>query len=108
MPKFMGDQPHPRVEIGVRRDGEDTVYYVRDNGMGIEPRFQDKVFGLFENLDVNSEGSGVGLAIVKRIVELHGGRIWFESGGVGQGCTFCFTLPREAGLVEGMEDDDDR
>ena len=90
--KFMGDQPAPRVEIGTRRDGEETVFYVRDNGVGIELQYHEKVFGLFDKLDKQTEGTGVGLAIVKRIVEVHGGRIWVESEGVGQGSTFCFTL----------------
>ncbi len=92
-----GDQPHPRVEIGVRRgaDGAGQVFYVRDNGMGIEPRNQEKIFELFRRLDVEAEGTGVGLALVQRIVELHGGRIWVESEGLGQGSTFCFTLGEE-------------
>jgi signal transduction histidine kinase len=90
--KFMGDQPEPLVEIGARQDGAETVIYVRDNGGGIDPRYQDKVFGLFEKLDADSEGSGIGLAIVRRIVEVHGGRIWVESEGAGQGSAFCFTL----------------
>lgn len=71
---------------------DEIVVYVRDNGMGIEPRYQNKVFDLFEKLDVNAEGTGIGLAIVKRIVEVHGGRIWVESDGIGKGSTFCFTL----------------
>jgi PAS domain S-box-containing protein len=91
--KFFGDQPNPRVEIGVRHDDAETVFYVRDNGLGMDPRHHERVFGLFEKLDRNSEGTGVGLAIVKRIVELHGGRIWIESEGHRKGSTFCFTLP---------------
>jgi two-component system sensor kinase FixL len=91
--KFMGDQPQPRVEIGVRRDDHETVFYVRDNGVGIDPRYHEKVFGLFEKLDPKTEGTGVGLAIVQRIVDIHGGRIWVESEGVEQGTSFCFTLP---------------
>jgi two-component system sensor kinase FixL len=97
--KFMGDQPAPRVEIGVRQRGEqaeETVCYVRDNGVGIDPCHHEKVFGLFDQLNPEVEGTGVGLALVKRIVEVHGGRIWVESEGQGQGCTFCFTVPREA------------
>jgi len=90
--KFTSDQPDPRVEIGVRRDGDETVFYVQDNGIGIELPYHDKVFGLFEKLDVGTRGTGVGLAIVKRIVEVHGGRVWVESQGAGQGSTFCFTL----------------
>ncbi len=90
--KYMADQPEPRVEIGAGMDGTLALCHVRDNGQGIEPRFQDKVFGLFERLDVREEGTGVGLALVKRIVERHGGRIWLESEGSGTGCTFYFTL----------------
>ncbi|GAB4427387.1 MAG: hypothetical protein Fur0044_25280 [Anaerolineae bacterium] len=97
--KYMGHQPHPRVEIGVRRNHAEPIFYVRDNGMGIEPRYHQKVFGLFEKLNPQTEGSGVGLAIVKRIVEVHGGRIWIESDGVGQGSAFCFTLPSSASKV---------
>jgi PAS domain S-box-containing protein len=91
--KYMGSQPHPCVEIGARRDGEETVFFVRDNGIGIEPRYHDQVFELFAKLDHRSEGTGMGLAIIKRIVEVHGGRIWIESEGAGKGSTFCFTLP---------------
>jgi signal transduction histidine kinase len=93
---YLGEQPAPRVEIGVRRDGDETVCYVRDNGIGIDLRYREKVFGLFERLDANTEGAGVGLAIVKRIVEAHGGRVWVESEGAGKGATFCFTIPGTA------------
>jgi signal transduction histidine kinase len=95
--KFMGDQAEPRIEIGQRGAQADAdgkpVLFVRDNGIGIEPQYQDRVFGLFNKLDAHTEGTGVGLALVKRIVEVHGGRIWVESQGVGKGSTFCFTLP---------------
>ena len=91
--KFMGNQPKPRIEIGVEQRGGETVFFVRDNGMGIEPRYQAKVFGLFEKLDPKGEGTGMGLALVKRIVELYKGRIWVESPGLGQGANFLFTLP---------------
>jgi signal transduction histidine kinase len=94
--KYMGDQLHPCIEIGVRRDRPEPVFFVRDNGVGIDPRYHQKIFGLFEKLDHGSEGSGMGLAIIKRIIEVHGGRIWVESEGVGQGSTFCFTLPLPA------------
>ncbi|MCX6571434.1 MAG: PAS domain S-box protein [Candidatus Aminicenantes bacterium] len=92
--KFMGGQPAPRVEIGVEQAGEELVLYVRDNGIGIGPEVQPLIFGLFHKLDPGSEGEGIGLALVKRIVELHGGRIWLESEGSGQGTTFRFTLAK--------------
>jgi len=93
--KFMGDQAHPCIEIGRRgTDAEGKpILFVRDNGIGIEPQYHERVFGLFNKLDTQSEGTGVGLALVKRIVEVHGGRIWVESDGPGHGSTFCFTLP---------------
>ena len=90
--KFMGEQPEPRVEIGVEQKKSEVVYFVRDNGIGIEPRYHEKIFGLFNRLDHDGEGTGIGLALVKRIVEVHGGRIWVESVGPGQGSTFYFTL----------------
>lgn len=94
--KFMGEQPMPCIEIG-QRGGKDLAptFYVRDNGIGIDSRFADRVFNIFEKLDVQSEGTGVGLAIVKRIIEVHGGKIWVESEGPGKGSTFFFTLPNE-------------
>ena len=92
--KFMGTQPAPQIEIGARQEGEQTICYVHDNGVGIEPRYHEKVFGLFERLEVSSSGTGMGLALVKRILEVHGGRIWVESVGHVDGCTFYFTLPR--------------
>jgi len=91
--KWMGDQPRPCIEIGARQEDDETVCYVRDNGVGIDPRYHEKIFGLFEKLDASVEGTGVGLALVRRIVEVHGGRVWVESEGVGKGATFCFTLP---------------
>ncbi|MFO0951236.1 MAG: PAS domain S-box protein [Isosphaeraceae bacterium] len=90
--KFMGDQPDPRIEIGLDESGPELVFFVRDNGMGIDPRHHNKLFGLFEKLHPETEGTGMGLAIVKRIIEVHGGRIWAESAGQGHGTTFRFTL----------------
>ncbi|MBU4461145.1 MAG: PAS domain-containing protein, partial [Verrucomicrobia bacterium] len=91
--KFMGGQAEPCIEIGVELRDDETVFFVRDNGAGIDPRFHTKVFGLFERLDPKSEGTGIGLTIVKRIVEMYGGRLWLESAGLGQGACFLFTLP---------------
>ena len=62
--------------------------------MGVEEGYKEKVFGLFDKLDRESEGTGIGLALVKRIIEVHGGRIWVESEGFGKGSIFCFTIPR--------------
>jgi len=91
--KYMGTQPSPRIDLGVEGRGTESVFYVRDNGMGIDPRFQGKVFELFEKLDPASEGTGLGLALVRRIVEVYEGRIWLESEGLGNGTCFRFTLP---------------
>ena len=97
--KYMGAQEKPEIEIGQRIDGQDRIFFVRDNGKGIDPSQHDKVFELFYKLDKKSEGTGAGLAIVKRIIEVHGGRIWIESE-LGKGCTVCFTLPFEAGPIQ--------
>lgn len=91
--KYMGDQPEPRIEVGFSGTGRDTAFFVRDNGIGIAPEHGEKIFGLFEKLDSRSEGTGLGLTLVKRIVEMNGGRIWMESDGIGHGSCFCFTLP---------------
>ena len=90
--KFRGEAP-PKVHIGVERRGADWEFTVRDNGIGIEAEFQDRVFGLFNKLEADTEGTGIGLALVKRIIEIHEGRIWIESEGHGKGTTFLFTLP---------------
>ena len=93
--KFTGESASPVVRVGSRpgAGGGPPELFVRDNGLGIDPRFHEKVFGLFEQLDPRAEGTGVGLALVKRIVETHGGRVWIESEGRGHGTTVCFTLP---------------
>ncbi len=90
--RFMNDQEKPKVEITTRQDQGAAVYLVRDNGRGIEPHDHERVFELFRRLDTDTEGTGIGLALVKRIVEVHGGRIWVESAGLGKGSTFCFNL----------------
>jgi PAS domain S-box-containing protein len=91
--KFMGGQASPRIDIGFEQRASDTVFFVRDNGMGIDPRYKSRVFNLFDKLDAKAEGTGLGLAIVRRIVELYKGTAWFESAGAGQGSCFFFTLP---------------
>lgn len=93
--KYMGNQPDPMIGIDSRVDDGETVFFVKDNGIGIEPQYQNKIFGLFDKLNPTSEGTGIGLALIKRIIEVHGGRIWVESEGLGKGSTFCFTIPNK-------------
>lgn len=92
--KFMGNQPSPLVEIGMLDTGRDgtSVFFVRDNGIGIEPQYHERIFGLFNRLDPTIDGTGIGLTLVRRIVEIHRGRIWVESE-PGRGAAFFFTLP---------------
>lgn len=92
--KYAGEGAHPVIEIGGATHGNRVEVFVRDNGPGIPPQYHEKVFGLFERLDNKTEGTGIGLALVKRIVEVHGGRVWIDSSGTGDGCTVRFTLPR--------------
>jgi len=93
--KFMGDRPDPQIEIGQYGDhAKNPIFYVRDNGIGFAPEYCEQVFGLFNKLDPKTEGSGIGLALVKRIIEMHGGRIWVESE-KGKGSTFYFTLAKD-------------
>jgi len=92
--KFIGDNPEPRVEIGASgfdADGK-AILFIRDNGIGIDPQYHERIFGLFNRLNPDIEGTGIGLTLVRRIVEVHGGRVWVESQ-LGAGATFFFTLP---------------
>ena len=93
--KFMGSQPNPLIEIGQDGESQDgfVTIYVRDNGIGIAPQFHERIFGLFNRLNPKVEGTGVGLALVKRIIEFHGGRVWVESE-PAQGTVFFLTLPQ--------------
>jgi signal transduction histidine kinase len=95
--KYRGEQQHPRIDIGYRTEAEKTVFFVRDNGMGIDLSQHEKVFELFYKVNKRSEGTGAGLAIVKRIIEVHGGRIWIESE-LGKGTSVCFTLPVQSNI----------
>ena len=100
--KFTDDQSAPLLEIGAyQNDNEnEQVFFVRDNGRGIDAAYQERIFDLFERLDPSVAGTGMGLALVKRIVEVHNGRIWVKSDGVGQGSTFYFTLPEKESSVQ--------
>jgi signal transduction histidine kinase len=91
--KFRGSRERPRIEVGARPGVAGPVFFVADDGIGIDPRYHETVFGLFERLHPGTEGSGVGLAVARRVIERHGGRIWVESEGEGRGSRFCFTLP---------------
>jgi PAS domain S-box-containing protein len=91
--KYSRPETRPRIEIGARMELETQVtFYVRDNGIGIAPQYHENIFGLFNKLDPRAEGTGIGLTLVRRIVEVHGGKIWVESE-AGKGATFYFTLP---------------
>jgi signal transduction histidine kinase len=90
--KYMGDQTVPMIEIGANEIDGECAFYVKDNGMGIDPIYQTRIFSLFEKLNPTSEGTGIGLTLVKRIIETHGGRIWVESAGEGMGSVFWFML----------------
>jgi PAS domain S-box-containing protein len=91
--KYSRDDSSIRIELGVEQSNGEAVFFVRDNGIGIDPRYHDKVFGIFEKMDPKSPGAGLGLSMVQRIVEKAGGRIWVESDGIGSGSCFHFTLP---------------
>jgi len=88
------DKETPQVNISLKQDGDEWQFCVCDNGMGFDPSFQDRIFVIFQRLHTQEEypGAGIGLAVCKRIVERHGGRIWVESQ-PGEGSQFYFTLP---------------
>ena len=91
--KFTTNRAAARISVGTLRQGDEAIYFIRDNGAGFDMRYVDKLFGAFQRLHSSEEfaGTGIGLATVKRVITLHGGRIWAE-GTVGEGATFYFTL----------------
>jgi len=101
--KFGRNDRPPLIEVGAKELAGQAVFFVRDNGRGIEPRFRETIFGLFNKLEAQSEGTGIGLALVRRIVEFHGGRIWVEAGAEGAGTVFYFTLSPSAAPSDGLQ-----
>jgi len=94
--KYLGDQEQPRIEVGGRREDGRARLFVRDNGIGIDPAHHEEAFELFKRLHAGVDGSGVGLSLVKRIVEVHGGRVWLESEGQpGRGTIVWMDLPAD-------------
>jgi light-regulated signal transduction histidine kinase (bacteriophytochrome) len=96
--KYRRPEVAPHIRITAQREGAFWHLRVDDNGEGFDPSYAERIFGVFKRLHGREvEGTGIGLALCRRIVERHGGRIWAESAGEGQGATFHFTLPATGG-----------
>src|ERR1039457_2818549 len=91
--KYSREDGTPQIELGIQQMDGETIFFVKDNGIGIDPKYRTKIFGIFEKLDHKSSGAGMGLSMIQRIVEKYSGRIWVESEGIGKGSCFFFTLP---------------
>jgi PAS domain S-box-containing protein len=91
--KFTEKMQKPKIIIGFHQEDAKFIFSIQDNGIGIDKKYHHIIFGLFNKLDNKSQGTGIGLALVKRIAEVHGGEVWVDSEGVGKGAKFSFSVP---------------
>jgi light-regulated signal transduction histidine kinase (bacteriophytochrome) len=98
------DKPKPIIEIGYSDKGDMHEFYVKDNGIGIKEEYFNKIFEIFQRLGKKEdiEGTGAGLTIVKKIVQMHRGKIWLESK-IGEGAVFYFAIPKEKSVILGKK-----